>query len=170
ALMASKVIHAALARQMEYFPVTKLSLELARVAAEDQAYLARTRRLTRKRLCGLQAAIREIPGCECMPTCANIFLCRRRGMPAAQLMQALLQGSVLVANADIEGLQGQGWVRITCREEPDNRILLSALAGGGPGAVPAAESGKAPGASQKFVKCVPTIRQKGDTRPAAQGL
>ncbi|HZT44246.1 MAG TPA: histidinol-phosphate transaminase [Chthonomonadaceae bacterium] len=127
AMVASKVIHDALARQIEYFPVTKLSLEMARVAAEDQGYIACTRRLTRKRLCALQAAICGIPGFECLPTCANIFLCRHKESSAAQLLEGLMRFGVLVANADIEGLRGQGWVRITCREEPDNRFLLSAL-------------------------------------------
>lgn len=127
AMMSSRVVHDAVARQMEYFPVTKLSIELARVAAEDQDYIAWTRRHTRESFQALAEALTKLPGIEFVPTQSNIFLLRCAGASTAALKDALLRRGALAADADVEGLRGQGWVRITCREPDDNAFLLSAL-------------------------------------------
>jgi histidinol-phosphate aminotransferase len=127
AMMSSKVVHDAVARQMEYFPVTKLSIELARVAAEDQDYIVQTRRHTRESFQALAEALTKTPGVEFVPTQSNIFLLRFKGASTAAFKDALLRHGVLAADADVEGLRGQGWVRITCREPADNAFLLRAL-------------------------------------------
>ena len=128
AIMSSKVVHDAVARQMEYFPVTRLSIEMARVAADDQEYLALTRHRTRERMATLQPAIRALGSFECIPTETNVFLCRRDGWSSADFRGRLMARGILVATADIEGLRGQGWVRITCRDPSENALLLDALA------------------------------------------
>lgn len=133
AMMASRIVHDAVSRQMEYFPVAGLSLELARVAAEDVEYLTTTRSATRERVRQLQADIHKIHGFECIPTLCNIFLCRRRGTTTEELLSALCREGALVSSADIEGLQGQGWVRVTCRSPEDNAHLLQALRSVGAG-------------------------------------
>jgi histidinol-phosphate aminotransferase len=127
AMMSSQVVHDAVARQMEYFPITKLSAELAGIAAGDQEYIAQTRRSTAERMTELQSEIRKIGGFECVPSFTNTFLCRQPGLPAFGLQEALLKEGVLVATADVEGLKDQGWVRITCRRETENENLLAGL-------------------------------------------
>ncbi len=127
AMMSARIVHDAVARQMEYFPVTKLSIELARVAAEDQSYIESTRNRTKELTGKLQASIHTMAGLECAKTESNIFLCRKKGLTTAQFKEALLREGVLVANANTEGLQGQGWVRIACRTAEDNAFLLTAL-------------------------------------------
>jgi histidinol-phosphate aminotransferase len=128
AMMSSKIVHDAVARQMEYFPVAGLSLELARVAAEDGDYLAATRAATRTRIDDLQRRLAAIAGCECVPTLCNILLCRLSGLTTHGMLEGLRRRGVLVSSADIEGLHGQGWVRITCRSPEDNTYLLEAVA------------------------------------------
>lgn len=127
AMMSSPTVHDAVARQMEYFPVTKLSIELASVAAGDRAYLAETRGDTRARMAEMHASMAECVDIESMPSETNIFLVRRTGWTTTQLSQELLKRGILVANADIEGLSAQGWVRVTCRMPEDNRFLLQQL-------------------------------------------
>ncbi len=127
AMMSSRVVHDAVARQMEYFPVTKLSLELALVAARDQDYLAATRRVTRERDAALRARLNSLPGVECLPTSSNIMLVRRAGYSTMDLIAVLQTRGIVVANADIEGLRDQGWVRVTCRDESENEVLCSAF-------------------------------------------
>lgn len=127
AMMSSKIVHDAVARQMEYFPVTKLSVELARVAANDQQYIAHAREVTRDRVRDLQLRLNAISGIECLPTQANVFLLRRESSTTQALQEELLSRGVLVAGADVEGLNGQGWVRVTCREPEENDYLIEAL-------------------------------------------
>lgn len=127
AMMSSKVVHDAVARQMEYFPVTRLSIELARIAAEDQDYIALTRNRTRKRIAALTKALDRMQGVEYVPSESNIFLARCPAYSTRELRDALIERGVLVADADMEGLRGQGWVRITCREPADNACLVHAL-------------------------------------------
>jgi len=126
AMMASEIVHAAIARQMEYFPVTKLSVELANVATGDQGYISDTREHTRAETERLHTSLRDVPSVECIPTETNISLCRMRGFTTTELKQALLKQGILVADAESEGLTGQGWVRVTCRSAEDNRLLATA--------------------------------------------
>jgi histidinol-phosphate/aromatic aminotransferase/cobyric acid decarboxylase-like protein len=44
------------------------------------------------------------------------------------MLEGLRRRGVLVSSADIEGLHGQGWVRITCRSPEDNTYLVAAVA------------------------------------------
>ncbi len=126
-MMSSKIVHDAVARQMEYFPVTKLSIELARIAAQDQDYIAQTRRHTRARLTAMQAEVSGLTPYECVRSESNVFLLRRPGTSSGELLDALIKVGVLTASADIEGLSGQGWVRVTCREPEGNAYLIDAL-------------------------------------------
>lgn len=127
AMMSSRVVHDAVARQMEYFPITKLSLDLARIAAEDRAYIASTRLHTRERLGCLRETLSAIERVETLPSETNVFLCRVRGLNSAQARDGLLGHGILVATADIEGLRDQGWVRVTCRTPDENTLLVDAL-------------------------------------------
>jgi histidinol-phosphate/aromatic aminotransferase/cobyric acid decarboxylase-like protein len=127
AMMSSPVVHDAVARQMEYFPITKLSAELAGIAALDQNYIARTQKSTAERMAAVQAGIRKIGRYECVPSFTNTFLCRHPGRSSSQFQEGLLRKGVLTASADMEGLKDQGWVRVTCRREEENARLLNSL-------------------------------------------
>lgn len=127
AMISSSTVHDAVARQMEYFPVTRLSIDLARIAAEDQEYLAITRRVTRERLHSLQLLLANISGCECVPSQSNVFLCRVTGLKTSEMQDRLLRRGIVTSSADVEGLSGQGWVRVTCRAPEENARLISAI-------------------------------------------
>jgi histidinol-phosphate aminotransferase len=127
-MMSSRVVHDAVSRQMEYFPVTKLSVEMALVAANDQEYVELTRRVTRDRIRDLHSHLSNISGLECLESEANVFLMRRKGSTTAELRESLLARGVLVASADVEGLNGEGWVRVTAKSPAENTLLVNAAA------------------------------------------
>lgn len=108
------------------FPVTQLSVDLAKIAVEDEAFLDFSRAqtaLTRKEVFERLASLRTF---TTIPSLTNIFMMRNTRLPGPQLLAALHRRGIIAAPLEISGIRDRGYIRIALRNRADNLHLCAA--------------------------------------------
>ena len=112
-------------RVRQPFNVNAMALEAARAALDDEAYVARTRRMVRGGLRQLERAFKRL-GLEYVPSVANFILVKvGRGR---ELFEALQRRRVIVRPMDGYGLPD--YVRVTVGLKRENEHFIQALEAG----------------------------------------
>lgn len=110
------------------FPFSWFSLFVAQIALVDEEHPQRARRLTGRRRDKLIADLTALPTYDCLPSATNTIMVRHPNFSAEGLWSALAARGILAANlANINGLAGQEFLRLTVRSGADNDFLVAAL-------------------------------------------
>ena len=116
------------------FPFSWFSLYTCQLALLDDDWLAEARSRLARRRPPVEAGLDALAGFQRVPTDVNTLLFRHRDLAALDLQTRLADRGALVANVDaVAGMEGQGWLRMTIREEADNAAFLEACAGAAQG-------------------------------------
>jgi histidinol-phosphate aminotransferase len=113
ALSRNPAILAALQVHRAYFPVTRLSLDLACRSLENIHYLDEVRRALAARRGVLAKSLAGLPGINLVDSDAGIGMLRCLGITAADLMDGLEKEGVIVAPVPGEGVAASQYVRFT---------------------------------------------------------
>jgi len=105
------------------FPITSISEKLGIVALEDKDYLKEMRKKLLKRKKSIRKNLEDL-NIKYIPSDTNIMLIKHG---TKNLYNELIKRGILTAIMETEGLKGQGYVRITIKNEETNDILLKSL-------------------------------------------
>lgn len=120
-------ILAALRVHRQYFPVTRLSLELACQSLDNVMYLDRVRRLAAERRATLAKRLATVPGINLIDSDSGIAMVRCLGVTAHDLMAGLERQGVIVAPVSGTGVAAGQYVRLTLGSEEDLSCLARGL-------------------------------------------
>lgn len=105
------------------FPVTQLSIDLAKIALEDDAFLNHSRSMnTAKR----EEVFRELEPLEnfsVIPSASNIFMLKHLRLSGEDLKAAFERKGIIASRIDISGIEGKGYLRFALRNRADNQFL-----------------------------------------------
>jgi len=106
-----------------HFPVTQLSVDLAHIALEDEAFLNQSRIQNTANRKEVFDHLSTLTNFSAIPTRTNIFMLKHRIFSGAQLKEAFEQRGIIASGIDISGIKDKGYLRFTLRNQEDNRFL-----------------------------------------------
>jgi histidinol-phosphate aminotransferase len=110
-----------------YFPFSWFSLFVAQIASVDEEHVQKARANTNRRRDRLYKQLSELKTFSYLPSATNTIMLRRARLKARDLWQRLAQRGFLTANLSVvTGLQGQEFLRMTVRSEPENDLFVEA--------------------------------------------
>ena len=111
------------------FPFSWFSLFVAQISFVDEEHPARARAQTNERRVELCRRLSEMDGYQHLPSATNTIMLRHRSLSAGRLWRELANRGCLTANlGNINGMEGERFLRATVRAPDDNQVLLRALA------------------------------------------
>lgn len=114
----------ALLLHRHHFPATQLSLNIARIALKDKAYLIKTQENTTKRRELLFNNLKTLQSFKFIPSRTNIFMLKNKFLPAVELDKRFKRRGIIVSCINTPGAPSE-YLRITVRTEKDNLYLFN---------------------------------------------
>jgi histidinol-phosphate aminotransferase len=124
-MTSSAAIINALLLYRPYFPISQFGLDLATLAVEDQCFVEKTRLLTQQRKAMLFHTLDDLKKFHYIPSDSCIFMMKNKLMSNEQFNSLLKQYGIVAAPLKTYGMDNDGYLRFTVRNEYDNRHLLS---------------------------------------------
>jgi histidinol-phosphate aminotransferase len=121
----SEIIEALLLHR-HHFPITQLSLNIARIATKDTSFITRTQKNTEKRRAILFKNLDTLQTFKYIPSKTNIFMLKNKLLSATELDKKLKQFGIITSYLNITGILQNIYLRITIRNEEDNLYLFNA--------------------------------------------
>lgn len=115
----------ALLLHRHHFPVTQLSLNIARIALKDKNHLFKTQENTNKRRELLFKGLKTLQSFKHIPSHTNIFMLKNKFLPAIELDKRFKRRGVIVSPINMPGVNQNDYLRITIRTEEDNMYLFN---------------------------------------------
>jgi len=115
----------ALLLHRHHFPVTQLSLNIARIAFKDKNYLYKTQQNTIKRRELLYSNLKMLKSFKYIPSATNIFMLKNKFLPATELDKRFKRRGIIASHINMPGVSQNGYLRITIRNEEDNLYLFN---------------------------------------------
>jgi histidinol-phosphate/aromatic aminotransferase/cobyric acid decarboxylase-like protein len=103
--------------------VTQLSVDLARIALEDETFLNQSRLKVVAERQEVFAELASLKHLMAIPTSTSIFMLKHRILSGADLRSSFEQKGIIASEIDISGIKGKGYLRFTLRKPEDNRYL-----------------------------------------------
>ncbi len=121
----SEVIDALLLHR-HHFPITQLSLNIARIATKDATFLSNTQKNTKNRRDILFKNLDTLQTFKYVPSYTNIFMLKNKLLPSYELEKRFKQYGIITSYLNITGVAQNNYLRITVRNEEDNMYLFNA--------------------------------------------
>jgi histidinol-phosphate aminotransferase len=115
----------ALLLHRHHFPLTQLSLNLARIALKDKSYIAKTQENNNKRRELLFNNLKTLKSFKYIPSQTNIFMLKNKFLPAIELDKRFKRRGIIVSPINMPGVIQNEYLRITVRTEEDNQYLFN---------------------------------------------
>jgi histidinol-phosphate aminotransferase len=115
----------ALLLHRHHFPVTQLSLNIARVATKDMTFLHNTRQNTLTRREILFKNLNTLNTFKYIPSHTNIFMLKNKFLSATELDKRFKRKGIITSHLNITGVTPNNYLRITIRTENDNAFLFN---------------------------------------------
>jgi len=116
----------ALLLHRHHFPLTQLSLNIARIATKDAGFIYTTQQKTIKRRDILFNNLDSLQTFKYIPSLTNIFMLKNKLLTATELDKKFKQFGIITSHLDITGITQDDYLRITIRNEEDNFYLFNA--------------------------------------------
>jgi histidinol-phosphate aminotransferase len=114
----------ALLLHRHHFPITQLSLNIARIAFKDKNYLYKTQQNTIKRRELLFNNLKTLRSFKYIPSLTNIFMLKNKFHTATELDKRFKRRGIIVSHLNITGIAQNDYLRLTIRTEEDNLYLF----------------------------------------------
>jgi len=124
-ICSNEEIIEALLLHRHHFPITQLSLNIARIAFKDKNYLYKTQQNTIKRRELLFNNLKTIKSFKYIPSLTNIFMLKNKFLPATELDKRFKRRGIIASHVNMPGVTQNGYLRITIRTEEDNLYLFN---------------------------------------------
>jgi histidinol-phosphate aminotransferase len=115
----------ALLLHRHHFPITQLSLNIARIAFKDKNYLYKTQQITIKRRELLFNDLQTLRSFKYIPSNTNIFMLKNKFLPAVELDKRFKRKGIIASQLNISGVEQNDYLRLTVRTEEDNLYLFN---------------------------------------------
>jgi histidinol-phosphate aminotransferase len=109
-----------------HFPITQLSLNIARIALKDKQFINQTQINTRKRREILYQLLNNLPTFRYISSQTNIFMLKSNILSANDLDSKLKKYGIITSQLNITGIAKNKYLRITIRNEADNYYFYNA--------------------------------------------
>jgi histidinol-phosphate aminotransferase len=125
-MCSNEEIIEALLIHRHHFPITQLSMNIARIALKDRSFINQTQNNTRQRRNILFNLFDTLPTFKYIPSQTNIFMLRNNFLTANELDVKLKKYGIVTSQLNITGLAHNKYLRITIRTESDNYYFFNA--------------------------------------------
>ena len=115
----------ALLLHRHHFPITQLSLNIARIAFKDKNHLYKTQQTTVKRRELLFTNLKTLKSFKYIPSVTNIFMLKNKFLPATELDKRFKRHGIIASYINMPGTDQNGYLRLTIRTEEDNLYLFT---------------------------------------------
>jgi len=115
----------ALLLHRHHYPITQLSLNIARIALKDKNYLYKTQQNTIERRKLLFNNLKTLKSFKYIPSVTNIFMLKNKFLPATELDKRFKRRGIIASHINISGVEQNDYLRITIRTEEDNLYLFN---------------------------------------------
>jgi histidinol-phosphate aminotransferase len=109
-----------------HFPITQLSLNIARVALKDKHFINQTQVNTRQRRTILYNLLDTLSSFRYIPSHTNIFMLKNNLISSTELDSRLKRYGIITSQLNITGIATNKYLRITIRKESDNYYFFNA--------------------------------------------
>jgi histidinol-phosphate aminotransferase len=109
-----------------HFPITQLSMNIARISLKDKSFINKTQIVTRQRREILFQLLDTLPTFKYIPSQTNIFMLKNSSLTATELDLKLKKYGIITSHLNITGLGQNKYLRITVRNEADNDYFYDA--------------------------------------------
>jgi histidinol-phosphate aminotransferase len=116
----------ALLLHRHHFPITQLSLNIARIATKDIDFIYKTQRNTQVRRGILFKNLDTLKSFKYIPSSTNIFMLANKMLSSIELDRKLKHFGIITSFLDITGIKQNNYLRITVRNEEDNFYFYQA--------------------------------------------
>jgi histidinol-phosphate aminotransferase len=113
----------ALLLHRHHFPITQLSLNIARIATKDMVFIDKTRENTKKRRDILFKDLDTLPTFKYIPSSTNIFMLKNNLLTASELDKKFKRHGIITSQLNITGIAPNDYLRVTLRTEEENQFL-----------------------------------------------
>lgn len=124
-ICSNKNIQEALLLHRHHFPITQLSLNIARIAIKDTNFLSIVQKNTKKRRKILYNNLKSLITFKFIPSQTNVFMFRNKLMSADELHKILKQHGIITSFLNITGISQNNYLRVTIRNDEDNLYLFN---------------------------------------------
>jgi histidinol-phosphate aminotransferase len=114
----------ALLLHRHHFPVTQLSLNIARIATKDMSFIQNTRENTNIRRNILFKNLDTLNTFKYIPSQTSIFMLKSSILSAHELDKKLKSKGIITSQLNITGITPNNYLRITVLTEKDNEFLF----------------------------------------------
>lgn len=114
----------ALLLHRHHFPITQLSMNIARIALKDKEFLKKTQMCTKKRREFLFQELDKLSSFKYIPSYTNIFMLKNKLLAASELDKLFKKRGIIASHLNITGIAQNNYLRITIRNEKDNQHLI----------------------------------------------
>jgi histidinol-phosphate aminotransferase len=113
----------ALLLHRHHFPITQLSLNIARVAIKDTDFINTTQKNTIIRKEILFKNLDSLSSFKYIASHSNIFMLKSKVLTALELDKCLKQHGIITSHLNITGIDHNNYLRVTVRTQEDNYFL-----------------------------------------------
>ncbi len=124
-ICSNKDIIDALLIYRHHFPITQLSLNVARIAIKDSDSLKLVQQKTKYRREILFNNLKNLETFKFIPSQTNIFMLRNRFMTATELDKIFRKHGIITSFLNITGISQDNYLRLTIRNGEDNSYLFN---------------------------------------------
>jgi len=103
-----------------HFPLTQMSINIARIATKDLSFILKTQKNTNERRKILFENLVKLKTFKYIPSLTNIFMLKNKLLSATELDKKLKQFGIVTSHLNITGIAQDDYLRITVRNEDDN--------------------------------------------------
>ena len=114
----------ALLLHRHHFPITQLSLNIARIALKDKVFIKETQYNTAIRREALFQKLASLSTFKFIPSVTNIFMLRNTILPAYELDKLFKKNGIIASRLNITGVPQDDYLRLTVRKEHENNELF----------------------------------------------
>jgi len=125
-MCSNEEIIEALLLHRHHFPITQLSMNIARVALKDKQFISQTQMNTRRRRSVLYNLLDTLPSFRYVPSQTNIFMLKNNLLSSCELDSKLKRYGIITSQLNITGIAQNKFLRITIRNESDNYYFFNA--------------------------------------------
>ena len=125
-MCSNEEIIEALLIHRHHFPITQLSMNIARISLKDKNFINKTQMLTCQRRALLFQLLDSLPTFSYIPSKTNIFMLKNNSLTATELDLQLKRYGIITSHLNITGLGQNKYLRITVRNESDNYYFYEA--------------------------------------------
>jgi len=115
----------ALLLHRHHFPITQISLNIARIATKDMSFVQNTRQNNKIQREILFKNLDTLDSFRYIPSHTNIFMLKNDSLSANELDKRFKKAGIITSHLNITGIEPNNYLRITIRTKEDNAFLFN---------------------------------------------